>query len=73
MAKALKARVAVRALSLTTASGEEIECRETKLVIAYWRPGGKNMGETYWYSGVLAAVYKIRTASSYEFEVAAVN
>ena len=24
------------------------------LDIVYWRPGGKNMGESYWYRGMLA-------------------
>ena len=69
----MASQVAVRSPTLLTASGEEIECRETKPEIAYWRPGGKLMGETFWYDGVLAASYKIRTASSQVMSVAAVN
>ena len=73
MSDALDARVAVKAPTLTTASGEEIPCEEDKPRIAYWRPGGKNMKESFWYDGVLAGSYRVRVVSSQVLHVAAIN
>ena len=27
--------------------------------VAYWRPGGKNMKENYYYNGVLTGIYEV--------------
>ena len=29
------------------------------LVLAYWRPGGNNLKERYWYAGTLAKAYEV--------------
>lgn len=73
MARAIPARVAVPTDELITASDERIRIGDQKTEIAYWRPGGKGLRETYWYNGVLAKAYKVRAAEGHERVVAAVN
>ena len=68
LSKAVQANLAVKIPVLTTASGEQIECEESKPDVAYWRPGGHNMGETFWYNAVVSGVYKLK-----DITVAAVN
>ena len=68
MEKAVRANLAVKIPELTTASGEKIESDESKPDVAYWRPGGHNMGETFWYNGVVSGVYKLK-----DITVVAVN
>jgi hypothetical protein len=60
LSKAVQANLAVKIPVLTTASGEQIECEESKPDVAYWRPGGHNMGETFWYNAVISGVYKLK-------------
>jgi hypothetical protein len=47
---------------------------DSKPVFAYWRPGGHNMGERYWYNGVFGQAFNVtRKVDSQTFQVAAVN
>lgn len=73
LARAECAGVAVANNVLITASDERIQIGDQKPEIAYWRPGGKGLRETYWYNAVLAKAYKIRAFDGHEHVVAAVN
>jgi hypothetical protein len=47
---------------------------DSKPEFAYWRPGGHNMGECYWYNGVFGQAFDVkRKVDSQTFQVAAVN
>ena len=41
--------------------------------ISYWRPGGKNMGERYFYNGIVLDAWRVNLADGSHKEVVGVN
>jgi hypothetical protein len=71
--QALKTGQAVVTRKVDMSDGVMTTSPESKPTASYFRPGGKNMGERWWYNAVLTEAYNVQDKTGKKFQVAAVN
>ena len=60
--------------TVPTCMGNELIMKpDEKNLCSYWRPGGKNMTERFFYNGILSRAFDVRTSKGSPKTVAAVN